>query len=191
MGKCSFPAHFNDQPWASWFEGTTKLWHTRAHLVQPFQDTKSLTGPRYVSEPVQHTAFILTSCNNCLTSTKPQWTAQKSILHGSKYACLISRLLMPGKKNKNKKTPAVQRIWKRWSSVLFVLAASIHNRISNHLWHLNQRFKQKDIPVKHTVNGQWLHWKKTSAQRKTPAPFNMILWQSLSLQFNWETRALC
>lgn len=48
MGKWSFPVRFNGQPWASWFERTTKLWHTRAHFVQSFQDTETLTGPQCV-----------------------------------------------------------------------------------------------------------------------------------------------
>lgn len=43
-GKMEFPAHFNGRPWASWFEGTTKLWHTRAHFVQSLQDSVRLTG---------------------------------------------------------------------------------------------------------------------------------------------------
>lgn len=42
--KMEFPACFNGRPWASWFEGTTKLWHTRAHFVQLLQDTMRLTG---------------------------------------------------------------------------------------------------------------------------------------------------
>lgn len=30
-----------------------------------------------------------------------------------------------------------------------------------------------------------------SALKGTPATFNVILWQTLSLQCDWETRALC
>lgn len=44
-GKMEFPACFNGQPWASWVEGTTELWHTRAHSVHMIQDAVGLTGP--------------------------------------------------------------------------------------------------------------------------------------------------
>lgn len=45
-GKMEFPAPFNGRPWASWFEGTTKLWHSRAHFVHLLQDTMRLSGPQ-------------------------------------------------------------------------------------------------------------------------------------------------
>lgn len=48
-GKMEFPARFNGRPWASWFEGTTKLWHTGAHFVQLLQDTMRLTGAQQAS----------------------------------------------------------------------------------------------------------------------------------------------
>lgn len=32
-GKMEFPAHFNGQPWASWFEGTTELWHAQQRML--------------------------------------------------------------------------------------------------------------------------------------------------------------
>lgn len=67
-GKMEFPARFNGRPWASWLEGTTKLWHTTAHFVRLLQDSMRLIGAQWAGMIYGHynttTAFILTSCNN-------------------------------------------------------------------------------------------------------------------------------
>lgn len=80
-----------------------------------------------------------------------------------------------------------ERKWQRFSEHFLWL----HNGRLNNLWHRNQTFKQKRLCSEIYCNRQWLHWKKTWAQRGVPVTFNMIMWQSLLLQSGWETKASC
>lgn len=74
-GKMELPARFNRRPWASWSEGTTKLWHTTAHFVQLLKDTMRLSVPQQACVFHSHyNTFILTSCNNnSITSGGTHW----------------------------------------------------------------------------------------------------------------------
>lgn len=68
-GKMEFPAHFNGQPWASWFEGTTELWHAQPHRVVPLlQDATGLSvlqGACTFERPTWASTLHLTSCRGC------------------------------------------------------------------------------------------------------------------------------